>query len=48
MIEKQIKYFEFLSLNVLFIGIIALVVMIYLAMLIKKRRKEKFLHSERK
>ena len=38
--------FEFLGLNVVFMGIIVLGVLIYLITLINKRRKAKFLHGD--
>ncbi len=40
--------FEFLGLNVVIVGGVALMVVLYLVFLINKRRKEKFLHEEPK
>jgi hypothetical protein len=36
---------EFLSLNVVIVGGVALVLMVYLVSLIRRRRRRKFLHS---
>jgi hypothetical protein len=36
---------EFLGLNVILIGALILVVLIYLVILIRKRRRQKFLHK---
>jgi hypothetical protein len=38
---------EFLGLNVVMIGVLVLVVLIYLVVLIRKRRSQKFLHKDR-
>ena len=37
---------EFLGLNVIIIGVTVFVVVVYLVILINKRRKEKFLHRK--
>lgn len=37
---------EFLGLNVILIGVLVLVVIVYLVILIRKRRSQKFLHKE--
>lgn len=36
---------EFLGLNIIIIGVIVLIILIYLISLIKKRWKNKFLHT---
>jgi hypothetical protein len=36
---------EFLGLNVVLIGALILVVLVYLVILIRKRRRQKFLHK---
>ncbi len=37
---------EFLGLNVILIGVLVLVVIVYLVILIRKRRSQKFLHKD--
>ncbi len=39
------KILEYLGLNIILIGGLALIVLIYLIVLINKRRREKFLHQ---
>jgi hypothetical protein len=39
------KLFEFLGLNVVIVGVVVLIVILYLVSLINKRRKSKFLHE---
>ena len=39
------KMFEFLGWNVMIVGVIVLIVILYLVSLINKRRKSKFLHG---
>ena len=38
---------EFLGMNVILLGTIILVVLVYLITLIRKRRNQKFLHKDR-
>ena len=40
------KTFEFLGLNVIIVGAVVLLIILYLIFLINKRRKDKFLHNE--
>ena len=42
------RTFEFLGLNVVIVGVVVLVIILYLVFLINKRRKAKFLHEESK
>lgn len=37
---------EFVGLNVVLIGLLAVVVLVYLVILIRKRRSQKFLHED--
>jgi hypothetical protein len=37
---------EFLGINVVALGVLILVVIVYLVVLIRKRRKQKFLHKD--
>ncbi len=39
------KILEYLGLNIILIGVLVLIVLIYLIVLINKRRREKFLHQ---
>ena len=40
--------FDFLGFNVVMVGIVLLIVLVYLIFLINKRRKNKFLHRDTK